>query len=155
MLLMWYYLFAYDFYGFAFKMMCARKDHGFMVLQNSFPHCKWSRAKCFKILLFASCFLFLSLIGFFFHAYLRVINSCGLDGIYLHQVWNAFIECIFMLSWTCHYGEGMVGIQLQISLFNEIPISRCNFTLWYTNQTVVVKWLNLSYSNCLNFWDNQ
>ena len=66
MLLLWYYLFAYDYFGFAFKMMCARKDQGFMVLQNSFPHCKWSREKCFKFLLFASCFLFLSLIWFFF-----------------------------------------------------------------------------------------
>ena len=149
----------HDFYGFAFRMMCARKDQGFMVLQNSFPHCKWSRVKCFKILLFASCFLSLRLVGFFFffffHAYLSVINLCYLDGIYLHQVWNALIECIFMLSWICHYGEGMVGIQLLISLFSEIPFSRCNFTLWYANQTVVVKWLNLPYLNSLNFRDNR
>ena len=68
---------------------CARIAHGWMVLQHSFPHCKWSREKCFKILLFASCILFLNF------------------------------------------------IQLQISLFNEIPFSRCNFTLWYTNQTVL------------------
>ena len=54
------------FKGFLLKMMCARIAHGWMVLQRSFPHCKLSRAKCFKILLFASCFLFLSLIGFFF-----------------------------------------------------------------------------------------
>ena len=78
--------------------MCARIAHGWMVLQHSFPHCKWSRAKCFKILLFASCFLFLSLTGIFYFFF-------------------KYIALDFTVQWN--------------------PICKVQFTLWYTNQTVL------------------
>ena len=116
------------FKGFLLKMMCAKIAHGWMVLQHSFPHYKWSRTKCFKILLFASCFLFLSLIRFLFYfIFLRYTASdllfseipfsrCNIFTLwYTNQTILPF--CSRTFSKTIPIGVEQVRITIESSIF--------------------------------------